>query len=87
MRRLRTFCSPSLSHFRTTSLVGSYVFGDYCSGRLFAFNADDALAGRPVTAVQVGQVPFSISSFGEDEAGELYVVDLSGAIYRLVASS
>ena len=69
------------------SLVGSYVFGDYCSGRLFAFNADDALAGRPVTAVQVGQVPFSISSFGEDEAGELYVVGLSGAIYLLVASS
>jgi glucose/arabinose dehydrogenase len=69
------------------SLVGSYVFGDYCSGRLFAFNADDALAGRPVTAVQVGQVPFSISSFGEDEAGELYVVDLAGAIYRLAAAS
>ena len=67
------------------SLVGSYVFGDYCSGRLFAFNADDAIAGRPVAAVQVGQVPFSISSFGEDEAGELYVVDLSGAIYRLIA--
>ena len=65
------------------SLFGSYVFGDYCSGRLFAFNADDALAGRPVTADQVGQVPFSISSFGQDEAGELYVVDLSGAIYRL----
>ena len=69
------------------SLVGSYVFGDYCAGRLFAFNADDALAGRPVTANEVGQVPFSISSFGEDEADELYVVDLSGAIYRLVASS
>ncbi|MEX1157906.1 MAG: hypothetical protein WEC79_03120, partial [Thermomicrobiales bacterium] len=27
-----------------------------------------------------------ISSFGEDEAGELYVVDLSGAIYRVTAS-
>ncbi len=67
------------------SLVGSYVFGDYCSGRLFAFNADDALAGRPVAALQVGQVPFSISSFGQDEAGELYVVDLAGAINRLTA--
>ncbi|HEY5488449.1 MAG TPA: PQQ-dependent sugar dehydrogenase [Candidatus Limnocylindrales bacterium] len=68
------------------SLVGRYVFGDYCSGRLFAFIADDALAGRPVAALQVGQVPFSISSFGQDEAGELYVVDLAGAIYRLVAA-
>ena len=67
------------------SLVGRYVFGDYCSGRLFAFIADDALAGRPVAALQVGQVPFSISSFGQDEAGELYVVDLAGAINRLTA--
>ena len=67
------------------SLAGSYVFGDYCSGRLFAFNADDALAGRPVAVLQVGQVPFSISSFGQDEAGELYVVDLAGAINRLTA--
>jgi len=67
-------------------LDGFYVFGDYCSGRLWAFNADDVPAGLPITAVQVGQVPFNISSFGEDEAGELYVVDISGAIYRITAT-
>src|ERR1051326_2586388 len=26
---------------------------------------------------------FNISSFGEDESGELYVVDLNGSIYRI----
>jgi hypothetical protein len=30
---------------------------------------------------------YSISSFGEDEAGELYVVDFSGAIYRLTSTA
>ena len=27
--------------------------------------------------------PFVISSFGEDEQGELYLVDYKGAVYRL----
>jgi hypothetical protein len=31
--------------------------------------------------------PYAISSFGEDEQGELYVVDLGGALYRIVDTS
>ena len=68
-------------------LDGRYVFSDSCSGTLWALNADDALAGRSVEKVQLGKVQFSPSSFGEDESGELYVVDLAGSIYRLVASA
>ena len=30
------------------------------------------------------QAPFRISSFGQDAAGELYVVDLGGGIYRFI---
>jgi hypothetical protein len=53
---------------------GRYVFGDHCSGEIL----DSA------TTLMLG-TGLSISSFGEDQAGELYVVDLTGAVYRLTA--
>jgi hypothetical protein len=31
----------------------------------------------------VAETDFSVSSFGEDEFGELYVVDLAGAVYHI----
>lgn len=69
------------------SLWGKYVLGDYCSGRLWAFDADTALSGASVQPTQIGQVDFALSSFGEDDGGELYVVDAAGAIYKLVAGA
>jgi glucose/arabinose dehydrogenase len=63
------------------ALAGRYVFADYCTGRLFVVSAD-AVEPRPPTVV--GSVSPGVASFGEDEAGELYLTDLSGgAIYRL----
>lgn len=64
------------------ALVGHYLFGDYCSGRIWSL-AQDA-SGR-WTMRQLVDSPFSISSFGEDEQGELYVVHYGGAIYRVSA--
>jgi len=62
-------------------LAGQYVYGDFGSGRIWAVPA----AG-PYTPVQVGQGN-TISSFGEDAQGELYVVDLvGGQVSRLVAA-
>jgi hypothetical protein len=37
-----------------------------------------------ITPKEVLQRPLQISSFGEDEAGEIYLVDLSGGLYRVV---
>jgi glucose/arabinose dehydrogenase len=59
---------------------GLYIYGDYCSGRIWAA-ADANGAWRAVEIIDTG---FNISSFGEDEAGELYVADHDGTIYRLV---
>ncbi|MEP7340054.1 MAG: PQQ-dependent sugar dehydrogenase [Acidobacteriota bacterium] len=56
--------------------AGSYVFGDYCTGEIFLFENGSARV--------LLDSPYNISSFGEDEAGELYVVHLGGAIYRIV---
>jgi glucose/arabinose dehydrogenase len=62
-------------------LVGSYVFGDFCNGRLQAFTVRN---GRAVEHRDLGPVVQSLSSFGEDADGELYVLSLSGQVYRLV---
>jgi len=64
------------------SLRGTYIFGDYCSGELFGIKTDGAesLRSEPDLIRKTGT---RISSFGEDEAGELYVVDHGGAVYRI----
>jgi glucose/arabinose dehydrogenase len=63
------------------ALRGMYIFGDYCSGRLFTVHSEDGA----ITTGTVAESGLNISSFGEDEAGELYLVDLSGGgLYRLV---
>ena len=66
-------------------MKGLYLFGDYCSGELFVLSASANRKRSTVLRVLM-QTGLSISSFGEDEAGELYVVDLKGGIYRLAAS-
>src|SRR5262249_25106829 len=65
-----------------TPLRGSYVFGDYCSGELFAISASANRRTSTVPRVLV-KTGLRISSFGEDEAGEVYVVDHRGGIYQL----
>jgi glucose/arabinose dehydrogenase len=64
------------------ALIGHYLFGDYCSGRIWSLTEDPQ--GR-WTMRQLIDSPFSISSFGEDEQGELYVVHYGGAVYRVTA--
>jgi glucose/arabinose dehydrogenase len=60
-------------------LVGNYVYGDYCSGRLWSVTA----AGS--TPVSQGSASVNISSFGESEDGEIYLTDLNGRLYWVIA--
>jgi glucose/arabinose dehydrogenase len=65
-------------------LAGGYVFGDYCSGRVWAI--DPAIDG-PRQPTVVADTGHSFSAFGEDEAGDLYAVDISeGTLLRLTAT-
>ena len=64
-----------------TALRGLYVFGDFCSGRIWTLERDAKGAWLKVERLQTKT---RISSFGEDEAGELYVVDHGGSVYRLL---
>ncbi len=62
------------------SLQGWYLFGDYCSGRIWGIRKT-ADAWRMVELADTG---IAISTFGEDEAGELYAADhRTGNIYRV----
>jgi glucose/arabinose dehydrogenase len=64
-------------------LVGAYLYGDYCSGRIWALAQD---ASSSWSSYLLLDTDLAISSFGEDEAGEIYVADLAGgAVYRLAA--
>jgi glucose/arabinose dehydrogenase len=71
---------------RTASLIGQYFYGDYCSGEIFLLAKMHAgTTGRtPDVALKAS---FRISSFGEDETGELYVLDHAGGVYRIAPSS
>lgn len=62
-------------------LDGIYFYGDYCNGRTWSLYFDEA-SGEWV-ATRFIDTGWQISSFGEDEQGELYLVDYKGDIYRL----
>lgn len=63
-------------------LTGTYFYGDYCEGwiRSFVFKDGGATEAREWPALDTRQ---QITSFGEDAAGELYVVLAGGTIYRI----
>jgi len=57
---------------------GTYVYGDYCSGEIFGWD------GAPQSPLL--DTTMNISSFGEDEAGEIYVVNLGGTVSRIASA-
>jgi glucose/arabinose dehydrogenase len=64
-------------------LVGGYLFGDECSGRIRAIASDGPDEQDPAILLDSN---LSISSFGEDDDGELYLTDLgSGTVFKLTA--
>lgn len=64
------------------NLHGSYVYGDFCSGEIFALSAS-SLGQTPKEPRVILKSGLRISSFGVDGTGELYVVDHKGGLYRL----
>ncbi|HEU4881560.1 MAG TPA: PQQ-dependent sugar dehydrogenase [Longimicrobium sp.] len=67
------------------ALRGVYFYADYCQGwiRSFRYANGAATDARSWEVENVG----SISSFGEDARGELYVVSHGGAVYKIVAGT
>ncbi len=59
-------------------LQGVYVYGDFASGRVWGLRYEQ---GAVVANNEIARSPSNISSFGEDEAGEVYLVGFDGRIY------
>ncbi len=55
---------------------GTYVYADFCSGEIFTVQSG--------TGTLLLDTDLNISSFGEDEDGEIYVVGLGGTVHRFV---
>lgn len=72
------------------SLQGTYFFADYCSGNIWSFREKNGEAvgfqnrTEEINLDHNASMHF-ISSFGEDNKGELYIVDYNGAIYKLIS--
>jgi len=67
-------------------LDGTYFFSDYCSGEIFTFrydgaNVTDSLDRSAELGIPIGS---PIASFGQDNQGEVYIVDFNGHIYKVV---
>jgi glucose/arabinose dehydrogenase len=66
------------------SLVGKYVFADFVDGRIWTLSYNGS---NKATAEKLDLEQFNITSFGEDEAGEIYASLYDGQIVRLSATT
>ena len=67
------------------SLTGHYLYADYCGGwvRSFRYSGGVAAEQRDEPALTPGG---NITSFGEDAAGEVYILTQQGSVYRITGS-
>jgi uncharacterized repeat protein (TIGR03806 family) len=65
---------------RLPELVGAYVYGDWSTGRVWGLKHDGEKATWHKLLVDTS---FSITGFGTDHAGELYVIDEVSGFHRL----
>jgi glucose/arabinose dehydrogenase len=66
-----------------TMLTGSYIYGDYGSGKIWALTLNET---GEATNILLSDTSLNILSFGLDEKNELYICASDGKIYRLNAS-
>lgn len=59
---------------------GAYIFGDYESRKIWALKHEE---GKLVSLEEIGTSEQHIASFGEDSAGEIYLVGYEGTIFKL----
>jgi hypothetical protein len=70
---------------RIPELVGTYNFGDYCAGIIWGLKRNASGVWGRTELLRTGWQN-RLVSFGEDEVGEVYVVDYQGNIHRLATT-
>jgi hypothetical protein len=71
---------PRLSRIRAREIVGRYIYGDFCSQRLFALRPLPGKTGKERSFRF--RIP-GVTSFAEDRRGRIYVLTFEGPVYRL----
>ncbi len=66
---------------KLTELIGSYIYGDYVSGRIWALGIQDR---SNIVNKELLKTNLNITSFGTDAQNELYICTQEGRIYMLV---
>jgi glucose/arabinose dehydrogenase len=67
--------------FNVPGLRGWYLYGDFCSGKIFRLRYENgAVVSQPVN---VGFTVLGLSAFGQDGFGEVYALELDGRVYRI----
>lgn len=64
------------------TLRGAYLFGDYCDGKIRALRR--SVASSRVTASSTGLTLKSVSSFGTDADGNVFVASTNGSVKQIV---
>lgn len=67
---------------RVPALRGTYLFGDFCAGRVIGLRQR---AGQAAEVEDLGAGTSNLAAFAEDAAGEVYALSLSGGVYRVDA--
>ena len=62
-------------------LQGTYLFGDHCSGQVWALEGGPNEGWR---MIEIVDVDYRLSSFGTDDSGEVYLLTFGGPVLRLV---
>ncbi|MGL4550945.1 MAG: PQQ-dependent sugar dehydrogenase [Gemmataceae bacterium] len=65
---------------RFPDLVGTYVYGDYSTGKLWGLTQK---GGKLTSRRDLASTRLQVIGFGADRAGELYVLDYSGQLHTL----
>ena len=71
-------------------MYGRYIFGDYCTGKVWSFNNSNGVIGDFKDHTQeilssINKKSFYLSSFGESYDGELFLIDYNGSLYKIIS--
>jgi glucose/arabinose dehydrogenase len=76
------------------SLAGTYFFADYCTNQIWSFaydrsgNAQGSVTNRTAQLAPGGGLSIaSVTSFGQDARGEVYICDQTGEIFKIVPTT
>ena len=69
---------------RLPVMADFYFYADYCNGFVLSFRYSGGNVTTQLDWTQLLSPGSQISSFGQDARGELYIVTLSGSVYRIV---